>query len=136
MKPLPTNLEYVFLGDDSTYPIIVGSELNRSDVDRLVNLVKKHRKAIGYKIDDIKGINPSIFTHRINVEPDDTSSIEVQRRLNPNMKEVVKKEVLKLLNARIIYPISDSKWVSLVQVVPKKRCVTVLENEKNELTPT
>ena len=103
MKPLPSHLEYSFLCDDSTYPIIFSSELNKNDLDRLVNLVKKHRKVIGYTIDDIKGINPFIVTHRINVEPDATPSIKAQRRLNHNMKEVVKKEVLKFLNAGIIY---------------------------------
>ncbi|GMP85315.1 hypothetical protein CsSME_00038522 [Camellia sinensis var. sinensis] len=60
----------------------------------------------------------------------------MQRRLNPNMKEVVKKEVLKLLDAGIIYPISDSKWVSPTQVVPKKSGITVVENEGGELVPT
>ena len=49
--------------------------------------------------------------------------------------EVVKKEVLKLLQVGIIYPISDSKWVSPVQVVPKKTGITVVENEKGELVP-
>ena len=52
------------------------------------------------------------------------------------MKEVVKNEVLKLLDARIIYPVSDSKWVSPTQVVPKKSGVTVVENEKGSLVPT
>jgi hypothetical protein len=61
---------------------------------------------------------------------------EMQRRLNPNMKEVVKNEVIKLLDNGIIYPISDSKWVSPTQVVPKKSGVTVITNEKNELIPT
>ncbi|XP_010519129.1 PREDICTED: uncharacterized protein LOC104798657 [Tarenaya hassleriana] len=64
------------------------------------------------------------------------TSIEHQRRLNPTMKEVVKKEVLKLLDAGIIYPISDSAWVSPVQVVPQKGGITVVENERNELIPT
>jgi len=59
-----------------------------------------------------------------------------QRRLNPVMKEVVKKEVQKLLEAGMIYPISDSTWVSPVQMVPKKSGVTVIHNEKNELIPT
>ncbi|XP_020203761.1 uncharacterized protein LOC109789258 [Cajanus cajan] len=59
-----------------------------------------------------------------------------QRRLNPTMKEVVKKEVQKLLEAGMIYPISDSAWVSPVQVVPKKGGMTVIHNEKNELIPT
>ena len=56
--------------------------------------------------------------------------------LNPTMKEVVKKEVIKLLDAGMIYPISESSWVSLVQVVPKKGGMTVVQNEKNELIPT
>ncbi|KAH9681943.1 hypothetical protein KPL71_027149 [Citrus sinensis] len=60
----------------------------------------------------------------------------MQRRLNPNMKEVVRTEVLKLLDAGIIYPISDSSWVSPVQVVPKKSGVTVVTNADNELIPT
>ncbi|XP_075080547.1 uncharacterized protein LOC107806844 [Nicotiana tabacum] len=63
-------------------------------------------------------------------------SVEQQRRLNPIMKEVVKKEVIKLLDAGIIFPISDSNWVSPVQCVPKKGGMTVVENEKNELIPT
>ena len=115
MKTLPCSLKYAFLGANSTYPIIVNSEHNGNDLDRLVNLVRKHRKPIGYTIDDIKGFSPSICTHRINLELDATPSIEGERRLNPNMKEVVKKEILKLVNAGIIYPISDSKWVSQVQ---------------------
>src|SRR5262249_13346463 len=80
-------------------------------------------------------INPSICMHRILLEDDSKLTSEHQRRLNPNMKEVVKKEVLKLLNAGIIYPISDSEWVSPVQVVPKKEGVTEVTNEKNELIP-
>ncbi|XP_020417839.1 uncharacterized protein LOC109948603 [Prunus persica] len=63
-------------------------------------------------------------------------SVEHQRRLNPNMKEVVRAEVLKLLDAGIIYPISDSSWVSPTQVVPKKGGMTVVKNENNELVPT
>jgi hypothetical protein len=63
-------------------------------------------------------------------------SREMQRRLNPNMKEVVKNKVIKLLDNGIIYPISDSKWVSPTQIVPKKFGVIVITNEKNELIPT
>jgi hypothetical protein len=51
------------------------------------------------------------------------------------MREVVKKEVLKLLDARIIYPVSHNEWVSPVQVVPKKGGMMVVENSKNELIP-
>jgi hypothetical protein len=60
----------------------------------------------------------------------------MQQRLNPNMKEVVRNEVIKLLDNGIMYPISDNKWVSPTQVVPKKSGVTVITNEKNELIPT
>ena len=52
------------------------------------------------------------------------------------MKKVVKNEVIKLLDNGIIYPISDSKWVSSTQVIPKNSEVTVITNEKNELIPT
>ncbi|XP_010507594.1 PREDICTED: uncharacterized protein LOC104784237 [Camelina sativa] len=63
-------------------------------------------------------------------------SLQTCRRLNPNLQDIVKKEIMKLLNAGIIYPISDSNWVSPVHVVPKKGGVTVVKNDKNELIPT
>ena len=74
--------------------------------------------------------------HRINLEDNAKTSIEQQRRLNPNLKEVVKKEIIKRLDAGVIYPISDSKWVSPVHVVPKKGGITIVKNEKDELIPT
>ena len=58
-----------------------------------------------------------------------------QRRLNPKMKEVVRKEILKLLEAGIIYPVADSQWVSPVHCVPKKGGITVVPNDKDELIP-
>ncbi|KAI3744277.1 hypothetical protein L1987_57354 [Smallanthus sonchifolius] len=70
------------------------------------------------------------------MEDDYKPAVQHQRRLNPNMQEVVKKEVIKLLDAGLIYPISDSPWVSPVQVVPKKGGMTVITNERNELIPT
>ena len=74
--------------------------------------------------------------HYIHLDENAKPTREMQRRLNPNMKEVVRTEVLKLLDAGIIYPISDSSWVSPVQVVPKKSGVTVVTNADNELIPT
>jgi len=74
--------------------------------------------------------------HKIHLEAEYKSVVQPQRRLNPTMKEVVKKEFLKLLDAGMIYPISDSAWVSLVHVVPKKGGMVVVANEKNELIPT
>ena len=67
--------------------------------------------------------------------PDHKLSIEHQRRLNPPMKEVVKKEIIKWLDAGVIYPIADSSWVCHVQCVPKKGGLTVVSNEKNDLVP-
>ena len=85
---------------------------------------------------DIKGINTFICMHKILLEDCYSNSEEQQRRLNPIIKEVVKKEIIKWLNAGIIYSISDSSWVSPVQCVTKKDGVTVVANEKNELIPT
>ena len=74
--------------------------------------------------------------HRILLEDGHKPSVEAQRRLNPTMKEVVRKEVLKWLDAGVIYPISDCAWVSPVQVVPKKGGITVIKTENNILLPS
>ncbi|GKB30807.1 reverse transcriptase domain-containing protein [Tanacetum coccineum] len=79
---------------------------------------------------DIKRIDSSFCTHKILMEDEFKPSVQPQRRVNPNIKEVVKKEVIKLLDARLIYPISDCPWVSHVRVVLKKGGMTVMKNEK------
>ena len=99
-------------------------------------MLREHKGALGWTIADIKGISPLICSHHINLEDDVIPRRDPQRRLNPTMKEVVKSEVMKLLDAGIIYPVADSKWVSPTQVVPKKSGVTVIENEKGALIPT
>ena len=101
-----------------------------------MEILRTHKTAIGWTIADIKGINPLICTHRIHLEEDVKPSRQPQRRLNPVMKEVVKKEVLKLLDVGVIYPIADNKWVSPTQAVPKKSGVTVVANEHNDQIPT
>jgi Reverse transcriptase (RNA-dependent DNA polymerase) len=116
--------------------VIVGAHLDATQTAKLLHELRLHKKAIGYSIEDLKGLNPSLCMHRILFEEDHKPSREPQRRLNPNLREVVKKEVIKLLDAGIIYPISDSEWVSPVQVIPKKGGMTVLKNENNELLPT
>ncbi|RVW35037.1 hypothetical protein CK203_079865 [Vitis vinifera] len=85
---------------------------------------------------DLKGISPLVCTHHIYMEEDAKPVRQPQRRLNPHMQEVVRGEVLKLLQAGIIYPISDSLWVSPTQVVPKKSGITVVQNEKGEEVST
>ncbi|CAA7395940.1 unnamed protein product [Spirodela intermedia] len=87
---------------------------------------------MGWKMDDLRGIDMRVCMHSIYLEEGARTSREPQRRLNPNMMEIVKKEILKWLAADIIYPISDSKWVSPTQVVPKKSGITVIKNENGE----
>ncbi|CAL2259848.1 unnamed protein product [Prunus armeniaca] len=135
LKPLPENLKYAYLGDEKTLPVIIASNLSASKEDKLIRVLREHKTALGWTIADIRGISPAKCMHRILLEGESKPTREAQRRLNPMMKEVVKKEVLKLLDVGIIYPISDSKWVNPIQVVPKKFGITVVKNEDNELVP-
>ncbi|KAK8952364.1 hypothetical protein KSP39_PZI003940 [Platanthera zijinensis] len=136
LKPLPENLKYVFLGEDNTLPVIIDASLVKEKEEKLLEVLREYKGAMGWTIADIRGISPSICMHKILLEEEAKESIEPQRRLSPPMKEVVKKEIIKWLDAGIIYPISDSRWVSPVQCVPKKGGITVVKNESNELIPT
>ncbi|KAK1645826.1 hypothetical protein QYE76_063631 [Lolium multiflorum] len=135
LKPLPDNLKYAHIDDKKIYPVIISSKLSDIEEERLLEILKKHRGAIGYTLDDLKGISPSICQHAINMEDDAKPVVEHQRRLIPKMKDVVRNEVLKLLEAGIIYPIADSRWVSPVHCVPKKGGMTVVPNDNDELIP-
>ncbi|CAN6704221.1 unnamed protein product [Malus baccata var. baccata] len=136
LKPLPDHLKYVFLGDNETLPVIVSSSLTAIEEEKLIRVLKEHKTAIGWTLADIRGISPTTCMHRILLEERAKPTREAQRRLNPPMMEVVKKEIIKLLDCGVIYPISDSRWVSPVQCVPKKSGVTVVKNAENELVPT
>jgi hypothetical protein len=136
LKPLPDNLKYKFLGPAESLPVIIASDLTDAQEEKLIEVLREHKEAIGWTIEDIKGISPSLVMHKIHLEEDSKPSREPQRRLNPAMQEVVRAEVIKLLDAGIIYPISDSKWVSPIHVVPKKAGLTVVTNKDNELVPT
>ncbi|XP_062014166.1 uncharacterized protein LOC133730628 [Rosa rugosa] len=135
LKVLPDHLKYVFLGDKETLPVIVSSKLEKDQEKKLVEVLKKYKTAIGWTLADIKGISPTTCVHRILLEEGAKPTREAQRRLHPPMMKVVQNEIIKLLDCDVIYPISDSKWVSPVQVVPKKSGVTVVKNEENELVP-
>lgn len=89
-----------------------------------------------WKIFDIKGINTSFYTHKILMEDNFKPIVHPQRRLNLNIKEVVKAEVNKVLDDGAINLIFNSVWVSPVQVVPKKDGITVITNDRNELILT
>jgi len=136
LKPLPDNLKYKFLGPTKSLPVFIASDLVNSQEEKLPDVLREHKEAIGWTIADIKGISPSVVMHKIHLEEDAKPSREPQRRLNPAMQEVVKAEVIKLLDAGIIYSISDSKWVNPIHVVPKRAGLTVVENKDGELVPT
>ena len=120
LKPLPSTLKYVFLGPNDTLPVIIASDLTQTKETQLTILLQKYKGAIGWSVSDLKGLDPSICMHYIHTDDGVKPVRDMQRRLNPNMKEVVKKEIIKWLDSGIIYPISDSPWVSPTQVVPKK----------------
>ncbi|CAL8993245.1 unnamed protein product [Prunus brigantina] len=136
LKPLPSHLKYAYLAEFETLPVIIASDLTSLEEDKLIRVLKEFKSTIGWSIADIKGISPTMCMHRILLEEGAKPTREPQRRLNPNMKEVVRAEVLKLLDVGVIYPISDSKWVSAIHVVPKRRGVTVVKNEHKELVET
>ena len=132
LKPLPVELKYAFLEENEQCPVVISSLLTTSQENDLLSFLEKNKQALGWKISDLKGINPRICTHHIYLEEESKAFRQPQRRLNPHLQEVVCIEVLKLLQAGIIYPIYDSTWVSPTQVVPKKSGVTTVRNEKGE----
>ena len=122
-------------GDDKL-PVIIAKDLTEEEKTALIKVLKSHKQAIAWKLSDIKGINPEFCTHKILMEDDFKPAVQHQRRVNPKIHEVIKQEVLKLLDDGLIYPISDSPWVSPIHCVPKKGGITVVTNEDNELIPT
>ncbi|GKD89811.1 reverse transcriptase domain-containing protein [Tanacetum coccineum] len=122
-------------GDDKL-PVIIAKDLKNEEKAALIEVLKSHKRSIAWKLSDIKGINPEFCKHKILMEEDYEPTIQHQRRANPKIYDVIKKEVEKLLDAGLIYPISDSPWVSPVHCVPKKGGMAVAKNDENELIPT
>ncbi|GJZ13296.1 reverse transcriptase domain-containing protein [Tanacetum coccineum] len=135
LKELPPHLEYAFLEGDDKLPVIIAKDLKDEEKAALLKVLKSHKRAIAWKLSDIKGVSPEFCTHKILMEEDYEPSVQSQRS-HPKIHDVIKKEVEKLLDAGLIYPISDSPWVSPVHCVPKKGGMTVITNEENELIPT
>ncbi|GJU34880.1 reverse transcriptase domain-containing protein [Tanacetum coccineum] len=136
LKDLPSHLKYAFLEENDKLPVIIAKGLKDDDKDALLKVLKTHKRAIAWKITDIKGIDPYFCTHKILMEDDYKPTVQSQRRVNPKIHEVLKKQVLKFLDAGMIYPIFDSSWVSPVHCVPKKGRITIVANEENELIST
>ncbi|GJZ51356.1 reverse transcriptase domain-containing protein [Tanacetum coccineum] len=108
LKDLPPHLEYAFLEGDEKFPVIIAKDLSMDEKAALIKIL---------------------------MEEDYKPAVQHQRRVNPKIHDVIKKEVENFLDARLIYPISDSPWVSPVHCVPKKGGFTVVENDENELIP-
>ena len=135
MKELPSHLKYAFLEPKNRKPVTISAALTEPEEKKQLKILRKSKEDIAWSIEDLKGISHFICMHKILLNDNAKTFIEHQRRLNPVMKEFVRKEVLKWLNAGFIYAISDSSWVSPVHVIPKKGGFTVIRNEKNELIP-
>nr|GEV67328.1 reverse transcriptase domain-containing protein [Tanacetum cinerariifolium] len=120
LKDLPPHLEYAFLGENNKWPVIIVKDLSVDEKSTLIKVFKSQKQAIAWKLTDIKGIDPEFCSHKILLEEDYTPKVQSQRRVNLKIHDVIKKEVEKLLDAGLIYPISDSPWVSPVHCVPKK----------------
>nr|GEY82540.1 DNA-directed DNA polymerase [Tanacetum cinerariifolium] len=136
LKDFPSHLEYAFLEDSNKLLVIIAKNLKVDEREALLNVLNSHKRAIAWKISDIKGIDPRFCTHKILIEDDYKPAVQSQRRVNPKIHDVIMKKVIKLLDARMIYPIFDSPWVSPIHCVPKKEGITVVANENNELIPT
>ncbi|CAM8982187.1 unnamed protein product [Rhodiola kirilowii] len=136
LKPLPGHLKYAFLGENNTLPVIIKSGLEADHERRLVKVLRQHKLAIGWTLADLRGVSPAVCMHHILLEDGAKPSREPQRRLNQIMMEIVQKEIQKLLDADVIYPISDSQWVNPVHVVPKKTGITVEEDAKGKMVTT
>nr|GEZ64765.1 reverse transcriptase domain-containing protein [Tanacetum cinerariifolium] len=136
LKELPPHLEYACLGDNEKWPVIIAKDLNVNEKTALINVLKSGKKAIAWKLTDINGIDPEFCSHKILLEEDLSPKVQSQRRVNQKIHDVIKKEVEKLLDVRLIYPISDSPWVSPIHCVPKKEGMTVIKNDENKLVPT
>nr|GEY30255.1 reverse transcriptase domain-containing protein [Tanacetum cinerariifolium] len=135
LKELPPHLEYAFLGENNKWPVIISKDLSVNEKSALIEVLESRKKAIAWKLTDIRGIDSEFCSHKILLKDDFSPKVQSQRRVNLKIHDVIKKEVEKLLDAGLIYPISDSPWVSPVHCVPKKGGMTVIKNDENELVP-
>ncbi|KAL4340549.1 hypothetical protein GQ457_08G025510 [Hibiscus cannabinus] len=99
LKQLPEQLKYAYLGKNETLHVIISSKLQVDQEEKLIATLQQHKEALGWTITDIKGISPTIYMHKILLDDDHKPTVDAQRRLNQAMKDVVRKEILKWLDA-------------------------------------
>ena len=98
LKPLPSHLKYAFLEESKKLPVLIFAFLTKIQEEKLLKMLRSHKRAIGWTIADIKGINPFICTHKILMEEEEHKpKVQPQRKLNPSMKEVVRLKSLRYL---------------------------------------
>nr|GEU90854.1 reverse transcriptase domain-containing protein [Tanacetum cinerariifolium] len=102
--------EVRIFGSDDKLPVIVAKDLSAEEKTTLITVLKLHKRAIAWKLSDIKGIDPEFCTHKILMGEDFEPAVQHQRRVNPKIHDVIKQEVLKLHDDALIYSISDSRW--------------------------
>nr|GFC20392.1 reverse transcriptase domain-containing protein [Tanacetum cinerariifolium] len=133
LKELPPHLEYAFLGDNGKWPVIIAKDLSSNEKIDLINVLKTRKKAISWKLTDIKGINPEFCSHKILLEEDYSSKVQnlkvVEPKTQPEEDEPPKFKLKEL-------PPHLDSWVSPIHCVPKKGGMTVIKNDENELVPT
>nr|GEW30077.1 reverse transcriptase domain-containing protein [Tanacetum cinerariifolium] len=119
LKDLPSHLEYAYLEGIDKLPVIIAKDLKVDEKEALLKVLKSHKRAIAWKIIDIKGIYHRFCTHKILMEEDYKLDVQSQRRVNPKIPEVIKTEVIKLLDAGMIYPISNGPWALFIMYLRK-----------------
>ena len=130
LKALPDTLKYAFLGESEILPVIISSHLDKDQEEKLLDLLEKHKEAIRWTIADIKEISPSVVMHQIHFEENATPSRESQRHLNPVLKEVMRAEVMRLLDVSFtlslivsglvqykLYPKSSESQLLLIRIM-------------------
>nr|GEU68680.1 reverse transcriptase domain-containing protein [Tanacetum cinerariifolium] len=112
-EPPPSNQKDYFpsVHKDLKWPVIISKDLSVNEKSALINILKSRKKAIAWKLTDIRGIDPKFYSHKILLKDDYSPKVQSQRRINPKIHDVIKKEVKKLLDAGLIYPISNSPWM-------------------------
>nr|GEV18113.1 putative reverse transcriptase domain-containing protein [Tanacetum cinerariifolium] len=128
-----SHLEYALLDGNQEFPVIISSMLSHQEKDLVLQVLSKHKGALAWKVVEIKGISPSFCMHKILMEDNFKPVVQHQYRLNPKVQDGVKAEIVKLLDAGLIYAISDGDWISPIHVVPKKRGMNVITNEKRDI---
>ncbi|GJW46381.1 reverse transcriptase domain-containing protein [Tanacetum coccineum] len=130
-------LEKILKFVNDKLPVIIAKDLKNEEKAALIKVLKSHKRAIAWKLSDIKGIDPEFCTHKILMEEDYEPTVQHQRRVNPKIHDVIKKEVEKLLDAGLIYPISDSPWLievdrgAKVAVIAKLPLPTTVKGAEN-----